>query len=319
MTVFLALWLVGQVIAVLLVWHFVSQVGRPVGDGPTPPAVIVVAVKGHDIEFDGFLQGIFAQDYPEFRVIFGVESADDEAVPAIERYRAAYPGRVALVVAGVADHESQKIANVRATLAELKASDELLVFADADIWPQPDWLRRVAGPLLRGEADAISAYPWLVAFDHRFSTLLLMSISAGVATVPRHPMWDSAWGGVMGITHKRFKELGVAEAWRGIEYEYRGECLRDHHLSERVGWAVAAIGEMHREEAQWKQQMADAQPLAVVAADQRRRGRIEIEIDRRERQQQQDHRNDQPADRAEYICEFRPDVFAASVERLRRP
>ena len=219
MTVFLALWLVGQVIAVLLVWHFVSQVGRPVGDGPTPPAVIVVAVKGHDIEFDGFLQGIFAQDYPEFRVIFGVESADDEAVPAIERYRAAYPGRVALVVAGVADHESQKIANVRATLAELKASDELLVFADADIWPQPDWLRRVAGPLLRGEADAISAYPWLVAFDHRFSTLLLMSISAGVATVPRHPMWDSAWGGVMGITHKRFKELGVAEAWRGAMSE----------------------------------------------------------------------------------------------------
>ena len=215
MTVFLTLWLVGQVIAVLLVWHFVWQIGRPVGGGTTPPVAIVVAVKGHDIEFDGFLEGIFAQDYPAYRVIFGVETADDEAVPAIERYRAAYPGRVTLVVAGIADNESQKITNVRAALPELKASDEILVFADADIWPHPDWLRRVAGPLMRGEADAISAYPWLVAFDHRFSTLLLMSISAGVATVPRHPMWDSAWGGVMGITHARFNELGIGEAWRG--------------------------------------------------------------------------------------------------------
>jgi cellulose synthase/poly-beta-1,6-N-acetylglucosamine synthase-like glycosyltransferase len=219
MTLFLALWLIGQVIAVLLIWHFVWRVGQPVGGGATPPVAIVVAVKGHDIEFDGFLEGIFAQDYPVFRVIFSVETAGDAAIPAIERYRAAYPGRVTLVVAGLADNESQKITNVRATLPELKPEDEILVFADADIWPQRDWLRRVVGPLLRGEADAVSAYPWLVAYDHRFSTLLLMCISAGVATAPRHPMWDSAWGGVMGITHARFKELGIGEAWRGAMSE----------------------------------------------------------------------------------------------------
>jgi len=219
MTLFLALWLVGQLIAVVLIWHFVWSVGRPAGSGATPPVAIVVAVKGHDIEFDGFLAGVFAQDYPAFRIIFGVETADDEAVPAIERYRAAYPGRVTLVAAGRADNESQKITNVRAALPELTPADEVLVFADADIWPQRDWLRRVVGPLMRGEADAVSAYPWLIAYDHRFSTLLLMCISAGVATAPRHPSWDSAWGGVMGITHARFDELGIAEAWRGAMSE----------------------------------------------------------------------------------------------------
>ena len=219
MTLFLALWLVGQLIAVVLIWHFVWSVGRPAGSGATPPVAIVVAVKGHDIEFDGFLEGVFAQDYPAFRIIFGVETADDEAVPAIERYRAAYPGRVTLVAAGRADNESQKITNVRAALPELTPADEVLVFADADIWPQRDWLRRVVGPLMRGEADAVSAYPWLIAYDHRFSTLLLMCISAGVATAPRHPSWDSAWGGVMGITHARFDELGIAEAWRGAMSE----------------------------------------------------------------------------------------------------
>jgi ceramide glucosyltransferase len=215
MTVFLALWLAGQVIAVLLVWHFAWSVGRPLRRGATPPVAIVVAVKGHDIEFDGFLAAVFAQDYPAYRLVFGVEAADDEAVPAIEAARAAHPGQVTLVVAGLADNESQKITNLRATLAHLAPADEVLVFADADIWPEPDWLKRVVDPIVRGEAQAVSAYPWLVPFDRRFSTLLLTSISAGVATVPRAPMWDSAWGGVMGISHARFRELGIGEAWRG--------------------------------------------------------------------------------------------------------
>jgi cellulose synthase/poly-beta-1,6-N-acetylglucosamine synthase-like glycosyltransferase len=215
MIVFLALWLFGQAISVLLVWHFVWRVGRPASAPAMPRVAVVVAVKGHDIEFDGFLDRVLAQDYPAYRVIFGVEAADDEAVRAIEARGEAAPGRVMLVVAGLADNESQKITNLRATLPHLTPDDEILVFADADIWPQPDWLQRVVEPIVRGETDAVSAYPWLVPYDRRFSTLLLTAVSAGVATVPRAPMWDSAWGGVMGISHARFSELGIGEAWRG--------------------------------------------------------------------------------------------------------
>ena len=54
-------------------------------------AAVVVAAKGHDYEFDEFLVRLFQQDYPAFRVIFAVESADDAAVPAIEKYRAIAP------------------------------------------------------------------------------------------------------------------------------------------------------------------------------------------------------------------------------------
>ena len=140
-------------------------------------------------------------------------------MPAIEKYRAAYPGRVTLIVAGLADNESQKIANIRAALPHLTPADEILVFADADIWPEQDWLKRVVGPIVRGEAGAVSAYPWLIPHDRRFSTLLLMAISAGIATAPRAAMWDSAWGGVMGISHARFRELGIGEAWRGAMSE----------------------------------------------------------------------------------------------------
>lgn len=240
MNVFLALWLVGQATSVLLIWHFVWRLGRPAGGSATPPVAIVIAVKGHDIEFDGFLAGVFAQDYPTYRVIFAVESADDEAVPAIERYRSANPDRVTLVIASAADNESQKITNVRAALPELTSKDEMLVFADADIWPEPDWLRRLVGPLVRGEAEAVTAYPWVVPHDRRFSTLLLASISAGIATVPRARMWDAAWGGVMAISHARFTALGVGDAWRGAI----SEDLQLTNAVQRGGGTVLAPREL---------------------------------------------------------------------------
>lgn len=240
MLYFVALWLSGQVISVVLVWHFVWRLGRPPGEHACPPVAIVVAVKGHDIEFDGFLASIFNQDYPSYRVIFGVEAADDEAVPAIEAYRAAHPGRVELVVASKAQNESQKITNVRAALPSLTPRDEILVFLDADIWAEPDFLHRLVAPLVRGEADAVTAYPWVVPHDARFSTFLLATISAGIATVPRARMWDAAWGGVMAITHAKFDTLRIADAWRGAI----SEDLQLTNAVQGAGGAVLAPPEL---------------------------------------------------------------------------
>jgi cellulose synthase/poly-beta-1,6-N-acetylglucosamine synthase-like glycosyltransferase len=219
MTVALILWLAGQAVAVLLVWHFAWRVGKPVETTETPPIAIVVAIKGYDRELDGFLDCLFTQDYPVVRFIFAVEAATDAALPVLEARRAMAPDRVTLVIASLTDNESQKITNLRAALPELRPEDEILVFPDADIWPEPDWLRRVVEPIMGGETDAVTAYPWLVLKDHRFTTLLIATISAGVATVPRAPMWDAAWGGMMAIKHTRFDEFKIAEAWRGAMCE----------------------------------------------------------------------------------------------------
>jgi hypothetical protein len=111
MTTFLWVWLVAHAIAVALVFAFTVRLGRPVRLGHGPRAAVVVAVKGHDYEFDEFLVRLFQQDYPAFRVIFAVESADDAAVPAIEKYRAVAPDRVTLVVAERRKDEGQKTTN----------------------------------------------------------------------------------------------------------------------------------------------------------------------------------------------------------------
>jgi len=83
------------------------------------------------------------------------------------------------------------------------------------MWPAPDWLLHLVRPLVEDGADVVSAYPWLVLQDRALPTFVLASISAGIATLPRAPFLNAAWGGSMAIRRDRFETLGIADAWRG--------------------------------------------------------------------------------------------------------
>src|SRR5262245_3439444 len=215
MLTYLVIWLVVQAISVVIVWSFARGLGRPERLDRHPRVAVVVAVKGYEHEFDGFLAGLFAQNYPDWRVIFTVESADDAAVPAIEAYQSRFAGKATLVVAGLGRDEGQKTTNLRAAAAGLTTDDEILVLADADIWPEPDWLSRLVGPLTRGEADIVSGFSWLIVKDRRLSSFVLGSMAASVATLPRYSFFNACWGGTTALRREQFSELGLPDAWRG--------------------------------------------------------------------------------------------------------
>jgi hypothetical protein len=240
MLTFLAVWLVVQAISVVIVWSFTRGLGRPERLEHCPRVAVVVAVKGHEHEFDGFLAGLFAQNYPDWRVIFTVEAADDAAVPAIEAYRSKFAGRVSVVVAGLGRDEGQKTTNLRAAAATLTAADEILVLADADIWPEPDWLSRLIGPLTRGEADVVSGFSWLIVKDRRLSSFVLASMAASVATLPRYSFFNACWGGTTALRREQFSALGLPEAWRGT----LSDDLQLTNLAQAAGLKIAAPREL---------------------------------------------------------------------------
>jgi hypothetical protein len=240
MTAFLLLWLSAQAVSVLLVWIFTIGLGRAVHVKTTPRLAVIVAVKGHHDEFNHFLEHLFAQDYPNFRVIFSVESVDDPAVAPIETWRTKLPHRVALVVAGLAQDEGQKIANLRAALAHIAPTDEIVVFADADIRPSRDWLKRLIAPLLDGKADIVSGFAWLVVDDRSFSTCVMASMAATMVTAPRIPLLNAAWGGSVAMSRERCEALDLRQAWRGAFCD-------DLHLTsiaKRAGCTIAAPREV---------------------------------------------------------------------------
>ncbi len=240
MTVFLELWLAAQLISVVTVFAFLIGLGKPVSLPREPKVAVVVAVKGHDIEFDGFLEALFAQDYPNYRVIFSVEAADDPAVPAIESWRRRLADRVTLVVAGLGSDEGQKTTNLRAAVARLTPDDEVLVLADADIWMDRDWIRCLVAPLLSDEADLVSGFTWLVLHDSKLSSFVLASMSVGLATIPRLPFLNAAWGGTTAMRARTFEELGIAQAWRGT----LSDDLQTTNVAQRAKCRIAVPREL---------------------------------------------------------------------------
>jgi cellulose synthase/poly-beta-1,6-N-acetylglucosamine synthase-like glycosyltransferase len=215
MTAFLMLWLAAQAASVLAVLIFCASLGRAPRLARVPRVAVLVAVKGHNVQLDPFLRSLFDQDYPDYRVIFAVESEDDPAVAAIAPWRERLGGRVALVTAGLSVDEGQKTTNLLAAVSRLEPDDEVILLADADIVADRSWIRELVAPLTNGEADLVSGFTWVVVSDRRPTTFLLASIASALSTFPRLPFLNAAWGGSTALTRETFEKLGVAAAWRG--------------------------------------------------------------------------------------------------------
>jgi len=119
---------------------------------PTGRVAVFAPCKGLDVDLEGNLRALMAQDYPEFEVSFVVESVDDPACPVIRCVMADYaqvPAR--LVVAGHAVESGQKVHNLRVATAQLASDVKYLAFLDSDARPRPEWLRMLIArcPLLR--------------------------------------------------------------------------------------------------------------------------------------------------------------------------
>lgn len=240
MTTFLIIWLCTQAIAAVLVLAYSIRLGQPATLAATPRTAVIMAVKGHEPEFDECLKRLFAQDYPAYRVIFTVESEADPAVGAIEPYRRANPDRVTLVVAGLGDREGQKTTNLLAAVARLSPDDEVLVFADADIWPEPDWLRRLIAPLTEGRAEIVTGFSWMLVKDGKLSSLVLTAMAASVATIPRLPMLNGVWGGSAAMRQKDFHALDMTKKWRGT----LSDDLHLTNIAQAAGYRIAVPREI---------------------------------------------------------------------------
>ncbi len=192
--------------------------------------------KASSSALDEFLVRLFEQDYPRFRAIFAIESTDDPATAILSRCCALAPDRVTLVLAGEAIGQGQKTNNLLAAVSQLRHDDEILVFADADILPEPDWLSRLVEPLVRRTADIVTGLPWPVVKNGQIASLMLASIAAMAATLPRLPFLSGAWGGSTAIRLEDFRTLGMDRQWRGA----LSDDLQLTNVAVRAGLRIAA-------------------------------------------------------------------------------
>lgn len=109
------------------------------------PVSILKPVKGLDFEAAANFRSFLGQDYPAFEALFGVESEEDTAVPAIKQLIADFPHRdIQLVVIGSTQAANRKVGALAAL--SRRARHELLVISDADVRVPPNCLRMLAKP-----------------------------------------------------------------------------------------------------------------------------------------------------------------------------
>jgi len=210
----LALWVIGAAISCGCVHYTAHGIGRKVTTDSTERCVIILPIRGETRNLPALWQGLLAQAYPHWRIIFAVENQRDPAYEAISLLLS-QSTQAEIVVAGFATDTGQKLHNQLAALGRLRPDDAIIVFADADIIPEPDWLTRIVRGLASPGVGVVSGYRWLVPTNRNLAARFIAAGNQSVATLPR-PRWlNHAWGGTMAVKRAMLEEIGPERLWRG--------------------------------------------------------------------------------------------------------
>jgi cellulose synthase/poly-beta-1,6-N-acetylglucosamine synthase-like glycosyltransferase len=176
------------------------------------PAVVIIPVHGVPAYLAQMWRGISAQSYRPFRVIFAVESASDPAFAALRALEGGPPREI--IVAGTTAKRAPKIHNVLAALRSLRADDKLIILADDDIVPSPDWLARlIKWQRKESKCEVVSGYRWMVPADDRWATAFVCVINSSAATAMRAWPFGVAWGGSMLMHRNAIAGLELERIW----------------------------------------------------------------------------------------------------------
>ncbi len=107
-----------------------------------PPVTILKPLHGDEPMLERALASICVLDYPDYQIIFGVQSPADPALAVLARLRQRFPERDMHVVVDTAQHgANRKVGNLMNMFPF--ARHDVLVIADSDVHCAPDYLDRV--------------------------------------------------------------------------------------------------------------------------------------------------------------------------------
>jgi ceramide glucosyltransferase len=202
--------------------------------GFTPPVSILKPLRGTDRQmYEGFRSHCM-QEYPEYEIIFGINSADDEAVADVERLRREFPEReIRLMVCSDVLGSNRKVSNLTQMLRVAKYDH--IIINDSDIRVPRDYLRRIVAPMQdervglvtalyraeAGESLASRMEAVTIATDFAGGVLCAMEIEGGL---------HFGLGSTLGFPRKAAQAIGGLE--RLLDY-----LADDHELGKMIAEA----------------------------------------------------------------------------------
>lgn len=133
------------VLGAALQWHLAGRSGSHRANA-RPPVSVFKPLCGTEIGLYNNLKSFCTQDYPEYEIIFGVQSPDDPALEVVRRLVQEHPGlRIISVIDSRCHGSNRKVSNLR-NMTE-QAHHDLWVIADSDAAVSPEYLSVVTAPL----------------------------------------------------------------------------------------------------------------------------------------------------------------------------
>ena len=121
----------------------------------TPPISNLKPIKGVDPDAYENFASLCRQDYPDYELVFCVDSDNAEMISVLHKLKRDFPDRAIRILLG----SGRTAANDKAAkLARLvsEASHEVIVINDSDVRARPDYLRTVVRPLADREVGAVT-------------------------------------------------------------------------------------------------------------------------------------------------------------------
>lgn len=199
--------------------YFKQELAKPKSDY-TPFCSIIAPCKGLDQDLERNLQALCLQDFPNYEIIFVVDSEHDDSLEIIKNIqrRDAETQRISkIVVASKATESSQKVENLREAVLHVSDNSEVFVFIDSDARPSKTWLRNLVAPLKDENIGCSTGYRWFIGKTFDVPTELRSIWNASIASaLGANTKGNFCWGGSTAIRRKVFEDLQIREKWKCV-------------------------------------------------------------------------------------------------------
>ena len=151
-------------IAIYSSWRYFNQPVKVPDAEFHPPVSNLKPIRGLDPEAFENLSSFCRQDYPDYEIVFCIDSDDAAVISVIDRLKASFPQRRIRVLYGsgrVATND--KVAKLARLVDE--AAHEVVVISDSDVRVRPDYLRQVTAPLRDPKIGAVTCFYTPTAID----------------------------------------------------------------------------------------------------------------------------------------------------------
>ena len=210
----------------------------PATNANLPAVSVIKPVHGLKPQLRENIESFFRQDYPQYEILFGADTADDAALEIVQEVSARYP-RVSsrIIVHGESPWPNPQTYSLHCLSKE--ARHGVIVATDSDVEVAPNYLREVVTPLLKpGIAMATCLYRGKNVGDFWSNqTAMLMSVEepAGVLVANLLEGMKFGLGPTIAVRREALEQVGGYEKF----YDYSANDFILGNLIHKAGYKVA--------------------------------------------------------------------------------